>query len=921
MNLRSILYCFLILIISGELKSQVSMNSCSPIELTRREREKIANDFKLWKQSNAIQRNQDVVYTIPVVVHLIENDPIRTDEQIEKLINELNYGFANSGNFYTENGVDTNIRFCLAKTAPDGSNTNGITRRRSRYSRFDYDLESSKLKTIQQWDPRHYLNIWIVNEIYSEALRFYSGRTWWKRYPLAGFATVPQQEISLSDYSDGVVVDIIDGPVLIHEVGHYLGLLHTFDGGCTNNNCLVDGDMVCDTPPDNSVLGDCEENSCSTDTLSNFSNGNFYQDVPDMTSNFMDYSSCGTDFTAGQSERMHFVLENYRTSLFMESDGNPITCNRPCDSFEYVRFDHDPWMPLSGDSVEFTSLGDDFSNLEWYVEFLGDDEPTYSTAMELGYTPEGLPLSTDSIFSYKFDQVGKYRVYLKAWNDEETCFSSHSAIIRAICQVDARFWPNIRYIASKLPISRFTEPVTFNNNSLGAIKGFEWTVKHTSINGEPNLPVFKTDITSILIYLFEEPGNYQISLKAFGESCVDELGPFVLPVVDPTIDGIPVIEEIKCLDTDSMEVQLKVYNEGYDTVNIGTPVSFYTGNPTKDADAKLIQTLELPDIVYGFDSATFNLKITRNINSDELHVVFNDTGEGSIPLIFPPPDENVYSFNTVYPPSGYAELLYENNFDFKEVNLELLDLLEPDVYACLDEEIMLSVNLDNIDTLRWDSFLKGYIGHQNPESYIVEGLDTVFVTVVDENGCKFLDSMNVIPSIPEVNVDERYIQISRGERRQLRATGALTYMWEPPTWLSNPNVASPITSPDESILYTVTGKDSIGCADTAQVMVFILTSAHIPELFSPNGDGQNERLKIFDLEGIKDFQFTIYNRTGSIVYETNNPSYITSAGWDGSWKGKEQPSGIYFWRVSGSYINNDPILLNGKETGTIHLIR
>ncbi|MEL6867764.1 MAG: M43 family zinc metalloprotease, partial [Bacteroidota bacterium] len=34
---------------------------------------------------------------------------------------------------------------------------------------------------------------------------------------------------------------------------HYLGLYHTFQGGCTNNDCTTDGDRVCDTPPDQST--------------------------------------------------------------------------------------------------------------------------------------------------------------------------------------------------------------------------------------------------------------------------------------------------------------------------------------------------------------------------------------------------------------------------------------------------------------------------------------------------------------------------------------------------------------------------------------------------------------------------------------------------------------------------------------------
>lgn len=87
-------------------------------------------------------------------------------------------------------------------------------------------------------------------------------------------------------------------------MGHYLGLLHTFEGGCKNDDCMVDGDKVCDTPPDASTAPvDCNQNvnTCTTDTRSGFT-----QDQPDQVINFMDYGSglCKIVFTQGQKSRM-----------------------------------------------------------------------------------------------------------------------------------------------------------------------------------------------------------------------------------------------------------------------------------------------------------------------------------------------------------------------------------------------------------------------------------------------------------------------------------------------------------------------------------------------------------------------------------------------------------------------------------------
>ena len=527
------------------------------------------------------------VVTIPVVFHIVnQNAAAITDQMVIDAVAELNKAFAHIGIYSTDSkGVDTRIQFCLATRTPDGGKTNGIDRINTYYQNIDVDLESGMLAALSNWNPSKYANIWLVNSIQGEVQPsiFECGK--WERMGYGGYASA----------GGGLVVSGLGTPLLAHEMGHYLSLLHTFAGtNCVNNDCTTDGDLVCDTPPDRSIKGSScasPENSCNTDTIS----GPFTIDEPDNISNFMDYGSpCPSVFTQGQADRMMAFLNLFNGGSLLTSDG----CSAPCSDnvFATFNFDSNP-HPIVGSTVNFINTSIGALSYEWYVN--------------------GLLVSTSNNYSNIFTAAGTYNVVLKALNAVSSCYSTYTANVIVNCGVDARFSPDKRIIASAAGV--YKDPVTFINKSYGAT-AYNWYV-----SDELGTNQQMVSTSTNLVYDFLKPGNYKIRLVASAGTCFSNSPTYTLQVKNPAPDGQINIYSVNCYKNDSVRIVFGVRNNGYDTIPAGVSINFYDRYPTVASPIKMLNSFATDqDILGNCERVYTHIVKAPRLNLDSITLVFDE---------------------------------------------------------------------------------------------------------------------------------------------------------------------------------------------------------------------------------------------------------------------------------------------------------
>lgn len=191
-----------------------------------------------------------------------------------------------------------------------------------------------------------------------------------------------------------------------------------------------------------------------------------------------------------------------------------------------------------------------------------------------------------------------------------------------------------------------------------------------------------------------------------------------------------------------------------------------------------------------------------------------------------------------------------------------------------------------------------------------------YAIVTNKEGCSLLTRsvrINIEQPIPGITYPVQYTFVNTPLQLEVRSLGG-TALWKPAVYLDDPTLFKPSFNSRVEIeqKYLINITTIAGCitTDTQLVKVIKGITVIVPNAFTPNHDGLNDKLYPVT-NGIKELlEFKVYNRWGHEIYSLS----IHNPGWDGSFNGIQQEIGLYAWSFKGLGIDNKVYIKKGFIT-------
>ncbi|MGH1339485.1 MAG: PKD domain-containing protein [Aureispira sp.] len=557
----------------------------------------------------------------------------------------------------------------------------------------------------------------------------------------------------------------------------------------------------------------------------------------------------------------------------------------------------------------------------------------YNTITNYQWSPNNLILAGQGTDSVYVVATGNINLSVTGTNNNNCTDVAQASI--AIEEVEAEF-DSVRFDCNS------TLAVPFNNNSLSVNNGYLW-----------DFDGFGTSSLVTPTFTFPDTGRYSVTLVAgIGALCQDT---FTQDIYIP-LDGTLVISGSPTQVCRGDSIYMNVSNALVDYNNIVS----YTWTPNgpiisgQGTDSILIvgtnnttfrvvalnnngcpDTVILPLQVFQITTeftaptiAACNTSLTlpfSNTSIDTNQVFSWDFGgTGTSTQVNPThvfPDTGQYVVQLI---GGIGSPCPDTLTRLIDLQLSGLDLESYDVeLVCLEDTATLRVNdlLGNYNnsTFTWSPTTNIISGQGTNEiTVLAQGDVTYSVVVVNDNGCQetATASVNTSTLSPPLSIVAVPDSIFLGQSSQLNATSDpnYTYNWDINPTLSSTVVEDPAATPRITTTYYLT-IDNQSCINRDSVTVLIRQPicgaplVFVPSAFSPDNDGNNDILTV-DGNNIASMTLQIYNRWGTLVFETNDQSI----GWDGTHQGAALPPDVYGYYLQCTCDGGDSALLKGNIT-------
>ncbi len=241
--------------------------------------------------------------------------------------------------------------------------------------------------------------------------------------------------------------------------------------------------------------------------------------------------------------------------------------------------------------------------------------------------------------------------------------------------------------------------------------------------------------------------------------------------------------------------------------------------------------------------------------------------------------------------------------------------VSPDVDICLGDTVQLLANGGVKYTWSPNIDLTDNTIH-DPKSYTKETIRYKVVIVQNECYSDTLYQEVRVHPVPTVNAGPDMSGIP-GASFQINAvaSGYNTIAWVPTYGLSCDNCLNPTARVDRTITYVIKVTNNFGCEAQDDVTIKVScdeSEFFMPNTFTPNGDGSNDRFWPLSKNTVNVNHFAIYNRWGEVVFEANNfPSNDPNYGWDGTYKNMPLSPDVFVYVLETKCTNGERIFIKG----------